>query len=378
MRIRTLVPALACLAAAPAFMFAADSAPVKLDGFVDTIYGWSDNKSQDATGDRVGSGFQYFAKLGAELTISDKIGGQIDITSHSYADSGFNTTDTNANNVSVPGNGVWLRQAYGTWKMTPDVTFKSGEFINCIGWTAPYAPGLYRINAGPITSLYGDASTVGADVVWSKSGSPVNFEAALTNGFFSEGHGEVAQPTGSNYGYALFLDGTYALPDKKGNVDAEFVYDTEAGGITDGSNDRGGAGYHLGLNATLTPNDAVTVGLEGIYQKIGTPDGAAATESDQKNVGLTALGNYKIPHNAWNASVTGQVSYVKKTNVLLVDGDTSKTTEVAVAVLTTPAGTDKFGVNGEISYAKVDTDAGTSSTAAKVWTISLEALYIIP
>jgi len=361
MRIRTLVPVLACLAAAPAFISAADSAPVKLDGFVDTIYGWSDNKSQDATGDRLSTGFQYFAKLGAELTISDKIGGQIDLT--------------NNNNAYAQDNSVWIRQAYGTWKMTPDVTFKSGEFINCIGWTAPYAPGLYRINAGPITSLYGDFSTVGADVVWSKSGSPVNFEAALTNGFFSEGTGETAQATGTNYGYALFLDGTYALPDKKGNVDAEFVYDTEAGGVVSGTGLRGGAGYHLGLNATILPNDAVTLGLEGIYQKIGTPDNTAVL-ADQKNVGLTALGNYKIPHNAWNASVTGQLSYVKKTNVALVDGAVSKTKEIAVALLTTPAGTDKFGVNAEISYAKVDT--ATTTSADKLWTISLEALYIIP
>ncbi len=72
MRIRTLVPALACLAAAPVFLAAADAPaaaplPVKLDGFIDTIYGWSDAKTDGASTGGPQTGFQYFAKLGAEM-----------------------------------------------------------------------------------------------------------------------------------------------------------------------------------------------------------------------------------------------------------------------------------------------------------------------
>jgi hypothetical protein len=363
MRIRTLVPALACLAAAaPAFLAAADTAPVKLDGFVDTIWSAASQK-QDGTSvtGYPQDGFTYFAKLGAELTISDKVGGQIDITN---------------NNNSYSDNSVYLRQAYGTWKVTPEVTFKSGRFIDCVGWTSAYAPGLYRINAGPIIGLYGVDSPVGVDATYAKG--DMTFEASIVNGFFGEGAGSTSQVSSDRHNaYAYMLDAAYTLPDKKGSVDAEIVYEDDASdsaGSTVAAKGFGGNGYHLGVNATLTPADPITVGLEAIYQKVSEPKDSGL--SPIKNLGLMALGNYKIPNNAWGASVTGSLQYVKNTNVDYVDGANTKTTEVAVALLTTPAGTDKLGVNAEVGYKKIDMDSASSST--KEWDFALEALYIIP
>lgn len=369
MRIRTLVPALACLAAAPAFIAAADTAPVKLDGYVDTIYNASSSKTEDTS--TQATGFNYFAKLGAEISISDKVGGQIDITN---------------NGNSYTDNGVYIRQAYGTWKITPEVTFKSGRFIDCIGWTAAYATGLNRVNTGPITSLYGVDSPVGIDATYAKGDMSV--EGTIVNGFFGEGAGETQQTSDSHHNaYAYMVDGTMSLPDKKGSVDAEAVYEADASDSLGGA--EGGAGIHLGINASLTPVDGVKVGLEAIYQKINDGNDAGAGSGDVKNLGLLAQVNYAIPNNAWGASVTGSVEYVKKTNtyydattdttVNFSDGSSQKATEVAVALLTTPAGTPNLGVNAEVAYQKTTNDDGaTTSTSTKAWTLSLEALYIIP
>lgn len=371
MRIRTLVPAIACLAAIPAAVSAADTAPVKFNGFVDTIYGWSDTKSDD-TG-RVNTGFQYFAKLGADITISDKIGGKIDLT---------NSSNSYAATAPETNNGVYIRQAYGTWAITPETTFKSGRFIDALGWTSAYAPGLWRVGTGPITSLYGVDSPVGADVTYAKGNLTV--EGSIVNGVFGEGSGQTAQTNQSNYAYGYIADVAYALANKKGTIDVEVAYDAAAAAsvadsTTFGSVDgQKGSGYHLGANATLTPTEEISVGLEAIYQKIKASQEAPTGMADQKNIGLLATANYKIPKAAWNANVTGSLEYVKKTNAGLVDGSDTKQTEAAIALLTNPAGTDKFGVNAEIAFLKTNTDSSTASGDAKTWTFTLEALYVIP
>ena len=61
-------------------------------------------------------------------------------------------------------------------------------------------------------------------------------------------------------------------------------------------------------------------------------------------------------------SVTGQLSYIDVEEDLILasvtDGDSFTQTEIAAALLTNPAGTDKLGANLELNYAMSETNGG--------------------
>jgi len=356
MRIRTLVPALACLAAAP-FAAAADSVPaVKLDGFVDTVlYGTStiDSDADNTTDNDSNSGFAYAAKLGVAATISEKVSAQVDA---------FIDGDT----ISSSGDdSITIRQAYGTWKVTDEVELKTGKFISNYGWVAAYAPGLYRVNTGPITTFYG-VDQIGADVKVTKG----DFTGALTvaNGFFNEDYNSEAQ-SGSgqkNEAYAIGLDGIFALG-SNGSVNAEVVYDMDI--------NNGGDGIHFGLNATLTPNEQLTAGVELIMQQQAGADDT--TQEDQTNLGLMGMVNFKLGSAlAVPASVTGMVQYVSVENIDYVKDDNASQLELSLALLTNPAGTDKLGANFEI-YAAMNEDESASAKAESTEVgVAAELLYV--
>lgn len=360
MRIRTLVPALACLAAAP-FASAADSAPaVKVDGFVDSILSGASTIDSDGldqtTENDSNTAFSYAAKLGISATISDKVSAQVDAFINGQKVSTLDGDDS-----------IVIRQAYGIWKITSDVELKSGKFINNYGWIAAYAPGLYRVNSGPITAYYG-VDMVGADVKYSKD----SLTAAVTiaNGFFGEGYNDEAQ-SGSDQkdqAMAIGLDLIYAFGDK-GSVNGELVYDMDA-------NPAGGDGMHFGLNATLTPNEQITAGAELIIQSVGPMDDAAA-DADEEGFGFMAMVNYKLG-NALPvpASVTAMLQYIDKTGVDNLEDNDESEMEFSVALLTNPAGTDKLGANFEIYYDASETDDGTTTTESTEVGVAAELLYI--
>ena len=338
MRIRTLVPALACLAAAP--IYAADSAPaVKFDGFADSYVSVTNNEHGNGS-----SGFGYAGKLGVAATISDKVSAQVDLNID--ADS----SGTNDNKVST-------RQVYGTWNVTDAVALKSGKFISDYGWTAAYSPGLYRINSGIITTLYG-VDQVGVNAKYTAGA----LSAALTvaNGFFAEDNGSSSQtPAATQDAYAFGLDVVYTLGEM-GSVNLELISDADAGGTK-------ADGTHIGLNATLTPVKELTVGAELIVQNLNKK---SATK-DTAKIGATLLANYKLA-TATPMSVTGQVSYLDIDQDPGTASDEVKT-EYAVSLLTNPAGTDKLGANLELSYTSVETNSkGTEGAIG----MAAELLYV--
>lgn len=342
MRIRTLVPALACLAAAP-FAAAADSVPaVKVDGFVDSIWSNTNLENGGAT-----SGFTYAGKLGLAATISDKVAAQVDL----------NVADDGA---------VTSRQAYGTWAITSDIGLKTGKFINNYGWTAAYAPGLYRINGGPITTFYG-VDQVGADAKYTKG--DLSVAVTLANGFFDEGDGTSSQSTGQdNEAYALGLDVVYTHGDM-GSINLELIRDEDAS-----STGQDGDGYHFGVNLTATPTKELTVGAEVILQQINNKAGSKDTDQS----GAMVLANYKLG-TATPMSVTGQLSFVDIESGAggTVYGQTYTSdltlTEFAVALLTNPAGTDKLGANLEVNYVSSEVDGADASYSIG---LSAEILYV--
>ena len=242
-------------------------------------------------------------------------------------------------------------------------------FISDFGFIAPYAPDLLRVNAGPITALYG-VDQIGANLSYSKSLTTGAITAALTvaNGFFGEASEEDAQ-SGSSQGnekFAYGLDVGFAFPDEKGLVDAELVYDNDA-------NPSGGDGLHFGLNGKFTPNPSLTVGAEFIYQSLGAADNSAL--ETQTNLGLMALANYKLNPIM---SATGMVQYVGISNSGGVDGVDLSEVELSLALLTYPAGTEQLGLNFEVSYSKVETEVGAATAKADTLGAAVELLYIIP
>lgn len=346
MRFCSLVPALACLASAA---FAADTPAVKIDGFVDT---WLSSTNNELGGGS--SGFGYAGKLGFAGTITDKVALQIDAV-----------IDGSSNTAS-------FRQAYGTWAITPDITLKTGKFISDYGWTAPYAPGLFRVNAGPIVAFYG-VDQVGANVKYTKG----DLTAAVTvaNGFFGEGSSSSSQTAGqANEAYAWGLDVAYSLGDK-GTVNAEAIVDQ--GAVDGGLKESNGDGYHFAVNATITPTKDLTAGVEGIYQFLNVKDA-----KDETHAGLMAMANYKLALSI-PASVTAMYQFTEvnhsSTGVIssgvLSTGDSVDVNELSLALLTSPAGTDKLGVNFEVNYTSWEVD-GADAT----WALGCvaEVLYVLP
>jgi hypothetical protein len=357
MRFRNLVPALACLAAIPT-AFAAETTAVKVDGFVDTFLSSSSVINSEPETSSSDTSFSFDAKLGVSATISEKVAAKVDL----FID-GKETGVAGSNKLNV-------RQAYGTWLIDPakTMTLKTGKFISDYGWVAPYAPDLIRINTGPITGLYG-VDQIGANFSYSKDA----LTAALTvaNGFFGEGTEEVAQSASNqgNESFAYGLDVGYKVNDQLA-VDAELVFDTDAGSVPGFA---GGDGIHFGLNGTFTPTKELKVGAEFIYQTIGAPDDT--TLETVKKMGFLGAANFKLNDTM---SVTGMVQYVGVNNVAGVEDDETSVVELAAALLTTPAGTDKLGVNFELSYTKADaTTAGVDSDSSSIGA-SVEILYVLP
>lgn len=341
MRIRTLVPALACLAAAP-LATAADGPSVSFDGFVDSIYGAASVDSDAAGASGSNTAFTYGVKLGVAATLSEKVSAQFDI----YADS----------------DGTLIaKQAYGVWKITDEVSIKTGKFITDVGWVSAYAPGLYRINAGPIAAGLYTNDAVGADVIYSKDA--ITLSVSVVNGLFEANETDNSGQTGQgNEKYGYIADLTFALPDGKGSVNGELAYDTDVTG-------KGGDVLHLAVNTTLTLSDPLTLGAEAIFQSWGTPDGSSADDTDK--LGLLAMANYKLA-TAIPASVTGMVQYVS-----VDDGtNTSDVLDLAVALLTNPAGTDKLGLNFELYYQAVTDETSGSSVDSNEIGGAVELLYV--
>jgi hypothetical protein len=353
MRFRNLVPALACLAAVPAG-FAADTPAVKVDGFVDTILSTASIIDADPEMGSSDTSFAYDAKLGFDIAISDKVAAKVDVF--------FNGQEAGGGD-----NQLAVRQAYGTWVIdaAQTMTLKTGKFISDYGWVAAYAPDLIRINTGPIYGFYG-VDQIGANLSYSKDA----LTAALTvaNGFFGEGTEEAAQsnatPAQANEAFAYGVDVGYKVNDQIA-IDAELVYDVDV--------NAGGDGIHFGLNGTFTPTDKLMIGAEVIYQTIGAADDSGL--ETETTMGFLGAANFKLNDTM---SVTGMLQYVGVNDVDGTEDDEASVLELSAALLTTPAGTDKLGLNFELAYTKMDaTTTGVDSNTSVV-SAAVELLYIIP
>ncbi|MBA3684993.1 MAG: outer membrane beta-barrel protein [Planctomycetes bacterium] len=372
MNLRYVVPALGIIAFSnPAF--AADSG-VTIGGFVDTIFGVGVRDADDAyeafragppavpsntgarplTGDNdTSANFSAASEIRLGYKVGDAVGAQVDVEYNN------NGTDTSTGSHSD----VYLEQAYVNWAFADAISLTTGKFTTYAGWVAADADGLYRISSGPIVALYG-GELVGAALNWSPS-EELGVSFFLVNGL------DILNEDSTNTNqdderFAPAVDVVYKAKDI-GTFNAELGYENSVNDVDF---------FSLGVNATITAVENLTLGFEVIYQDISDENGVGLLGADASRLGLLAMANFAMKEMAVPMSVTGMIQHV---NAEIDDAaDTSETsTELALALLTNPTGDAKFGVNAELSYQMDTVDAGTEIENNSIG-FALEAIAVIP
>ncbi len=356
MKLRYLVPALGVLASLST-VSAETVGGLTVGGYVDVIA----NAGHEAAGDAAAQtdlGATAFVELRVGYKVADKVTAQVDIE--------FNGANSRDNTDSA----AYLEQAYVNWAMTDGFSLTGGKFTTYAGWVAADADGLYRINAGPITSLYGGEITGAAGNF--AINDDFSISVFLVNGLDVVSGGNAITPINANQNddLALAVDLVYKMADV-GSFNFEAGYDYINSDVSELS---------LGLNATVTAVESWTFGAEIITRMLDV-DGDSSSK-----LGALVMANYKLPMDN-PMSVTAMVQYVGYDEGDLGNQKKSSTVEVAVALLTNPTKDPNFGLNYEISYATVKNDGvdatlptavdlGADETDAII--VSVELLALIP
>jgi len=321
-KLRYLVPALGVLASLST-VSAETIGGLTVGGYVDVI-ATAGHKAAGDSSAQTDVGATAFVELRVGYKVADSVTAQLDVE--------FN----GANSRSDSSNVAYLEQAYVNWAMTDNFSLTGGKFTTYAGWVAADADGLYRINAGPITSLYG-AEITGAAGNFAIN-DDFNVSVFLVNGLDVVSGGNALTEFGAgpeNDDLALAVDLVYKM-EGIGSFNFEIGYDYV---------DADASEIMVGVNATVTAVESWTFGAEVITRMLDQ-DGDSSSK-----LGALAMANYKLP-TAKPMSVTGMLQYVSYDEGDVGPGDTN-TLEVAVALLTNPTNDPNFGVNFELAYATV-------------------------
>ncbi len=400
MTLRHLVPALGLAALTATSAFAADKGPeVSFSGWSDNILTFANDDTKDtpaagATGtakdeSKASLRFSAAASLKAKWRVSDRVDTKVNLWFFPDTSTGGDSTATPSTYVSNAN--FQAREMYVTVDLTNGFSWQMGKYIDHVGWISAEPTGLFSVN----NSLIGYLGIYGNDVIGTALNysdadkSPFSGQIHITNGYFTASDalspGYVASPNVNreNNDLGFGVDLNYALPNKMGDIDFDFAYDTHSGlNATNapGVSGLGGSAYVLGLNATIKPVKELTIGAEIMLFTLA--DGENSNKVKQANTGYKRtqgllLANYVIPSAPWNMSVTGLIQYIQiKTDaaVTAANSDKEKRMEVAAEVLTNPFGTKNFGLNGEIGYWKKDDVGFVKATDQKGISISIEAI----
>lgn len=384
---------------------------ISIGGFVDTalVYTQGHKTGQDPTTykseERGGLSFWADAELRVGWKPNEKVKGQMDIEVHNNAqkhrhstavgaDGVANTSDDTYTEANSGSEGVIvdLEQAYFTWEFQPGLYWTMGKFTNCIGFVAADAPDLYRVNQGLIFgvgpfSWYGNYGLYGGDwvgttLVYEKD--DISAGAYLFNSATSEPYnGDRPQSNRENTDLGFALDATFKLKGMgdKSYVNAEFVYDSAGAGNAPSAGLQGDL-YQFGLNSLLQPTAELKLGFEAIYGFTTAAHGANRdlVAGTKEHLGLMVMTNYTISDSM---SATFMATHVDRSfRCDDTDSPTVAANELAVALLTTPAGTPNFGLNFEVSYAWQEGDGTKTGQKRRAddgdWGVAVEGLVIIP
>lgn len=348
MNLRYIVPALGLLASTSGALFAENLGGLSVGGFVNTTGTVSDTEED-------GSGSQKHFASAVELRLAYKIGDQVTAQ-----------VDMEWNNDSASDTD--LEQAYVNYAVTDKVSLTAGKFTTYSGWTAADADGLYRINASPITGLY-TSDLIGGVINFTPM-PDLTISGFLVNGLFAQGGSDTAYNDSNNKSLAAAIDAAYTLTDV-GTFNLEAGWDQ-------GSSDR--TAISIGANATikLASYEPLTIGAELMFDMFEND----ATNTDGNAIGFLVMGNHTLPNTPFPMSVTGMVTIVQAEAGSDVDlgagvSDDSSSTELAIALLTSPTGDSRFGANAELAYEIVSSDAAGSDDIKSI-AFAIEGIAIIP
>lgn len=356
MHLRHIVPALGILASTTGAAFAQDVGGLTVGGFVDTIGAVSNTEDDN---DAAQPNFSAATELRIGYKAGDKVTAQIDVE---------------WNNGTPGRDATYLEQAYVNYAFADNLSLTTGKFTTYAGWVAADADGLYRINGGPITSLYG-GELVGAALNYSAS-DELGVSLFLVNGL--DVVTDASDNVNDNNRVSPAIDIVYKLADV-GTFNLEAGYDTFNSDAEELS---------VGANATikLASYEPLTLGAEVIWRSANND---AAPTADSTGLGFLAMANHTIPGAPFPMSGTLMLQHV--TSEIETGGTTTGEnagTEVAFALLTNPTGDSHYGLNAEIAYATAEADTGSlagspfPSTPAgdegNTVTVSLEAIAVIP
>jgi len=367
MKLRTLVPILGAIALTSTPVLAVDVAKgLSIGGWVDTILYVGDTNEEDVDATEKS---ESAPGIGFTAAASLKVGWQL-----------TNALSANINLWINPGSdNLDMREAYFTWAFAPEVSWTMGKYINHLGWTSAEPTGLYRVNGGIITGLYGDIDVIGTALAYAPKDSAFGGSLHIVNGYFQDedagnniGIGDTersASRENTDLGFGLDLDFNFG-EGLVNNINVEGIYDMS--GADAGADEIGGDVAQVGVNAKIKSVKAFVFGAEFIYRSTGDSAPAESTPK-QTDLGAMVLANYALSTKT-PMSITGQASYV--TNEVDGADDETKTMELAVALLTNPLSDTNFGLNFELAYQN-EAPAGGGDDVNGV-TFSMEGLVVIP
>lgn len=356
MSLRHVIPALAVAAGILPLSAADIGGGITLGGFVDAI-GAASNTTDD------GASTAYNFSAATELRFGAKIDDKVSI----QIDAEWNNTNTTGNHGDT-----YLEQAFVKWAFSKEASVVLGKYTSYAGWVAADPDGLYRVGGGPIPGRFYGTELLGPALNYSPSAA-FGVSVFLTNGLG-------LLNTNAAYGNTTTDDSSFLSPavdavfkaDGVGTFNVELGYDYEGADAQDV--------IAFGANATLNFKgvEALTLGFEVLYQAYGESD--AGGDDHSRMAGL-AMANYKFLGAPKPMSGTLMAQYIAATDYdlganAISTGNDSTILEVAAALLTNPTGSANFGLNFELAYQTLDSDA-LDDTVDSV-SAAIEMLALIP
>lgn len=300
---------------------------------------------------------------------------------------------------------VTLDTATVGWSLTDAFTLMVGKWSNNIGWQGAEPADLWRVNYGP-TSDYAGGSWVGMNGHYLVN-DRVSVDVTIFNGWdqpFTSQHRDQAT-TGSqrpqDLGYGLDL--TWTKDETSVNAECYFAPNSAPVGSSMPGRQPGNL-LQPGINFTAKVSD-ISLGGELIWRHL-TPQtiGGDASVSQQRDarqddVAWMLAAKRDVSYGAWSVMVSqiyrdvnnrpsdDERDVVDGADVdgggapLTGAGSPAFTSELALALSTTPVGSPSFAVNYEVAYAWA-----SSRQVITTWsrahddalTISIEVLAVVP
>jgi len=331
---------------------------------------------------------QFDFEAAAEL----KVGWDVTEDVHAQVDLFFSDNNSNASNG---GSNVNIDQAFVSWEFADGWTWTTGKQDGFIGWEAWDAPDLYRVNQSNIFAM-GGSSIVGTNLAYAPN-DEWTITLFLTDGIYGD-------PLGVKDGEDLAggLEVSWNKKDANGNslfaADLDLSYDHNATIGEDAFEETFDLLAVIDLLRVPGPPPGGLPVAPPTFQQLlffadsyresvwgadfniqvdAVENWTFAFEANYINydianaTGLLAMANFQIPNATFPQSITFMASYYDPNDEDLLNNQTftlaggavdsivnnwwlmgqdDEELELALAYLTNPVGSDKFGVNFEIRY----------------------------